>query len=81
MDEENLIVQGKALVMAIQGLLALDEAKVEISVIERHMRPQLVRNYRRKLKEILSQVPSDMAGEILMGMKNINLPSNNPSLN
>ncbi len=81
MDNQQLIQHGKALIMAIQGLQSLDDTKVIIGVIESHLRPQLIKAYQRELKKIIATVSQEEAGEILMAMKSVSLPTSNPNLN
>lgn len=79
--DNNLVQQGKALVLTIQGLQALDTTNVKISVIETNLRPQLIKAYRRKLKAIIKKVPPDDTAELLMAMQGMLPPKNDPNLN
>jgi len=81
MADDEIIRQGKALVRAIQGLQALDDTAVTISVIESHERQGLIKIYQRELKKIIAILPKEHVGEILLAMKNADLPANDPHLN
>jgi hypothetical protein len=79
---DNLIQQGKALVLAIQGLQALEDVGLKISVAETHVRPSLIKTYQRELKNLLARVSPERAAEILAAMRTLNLPPTlGPGLN
>lgn len=75
------VSQGKALVMAIQGLNALGEAEVKVSILETDIRPQLIKAYQRELKAIIARISPEAAAEVLMAMKGTGLPTIDPGVN
>ena len=80
--QDNIVQQGKALVLAIQGLQALENTGVKISVTGTHLRPALIKTYQRELKQLLTQVSPERTAEILAAMRTQNLPPTlDPGLN
>ena len=81
-SQNDFVSQGKALALAIKGLMALDEAGDDYGAIEAKLRPQLIRLYSRELKRILIKVSKEEANEILaiIGPREGTITSD-PSLN
>jgi len=61
----SLLSHGKALALAIQGLIALDNVEFENGIIETKLRTQLIRFYQQNLKQILVNLTDEEINEIL----------------
>ena len=72
--DTNVLRKGKALVMVIQGLQAVEIADVEVDEATQQTQTELTKLYQRNLREIIASASSEEAGEILSAMTTANLP-------
>jgi len=70
----DILSKGKALVMAIQGLQAIEVAEVEIGEAMRQSQVELAKMYQRQLREIIANASPEEAGEIMSAMAIAKLP-------
>ena len=70
----DILRKGKALVMAIQGLQAVEIAEVEIGEAVRQSQVELAKIYQRRLREIIANASPEEAGEIMSAMATAKLP-------
>lgn len=63
--ENKHIRQGKALALAIKGLISISQVTNGYGVVEVRVRNQMLKLYRRELRNILGNVSSQAANEIL----------------
>jgi len=66
--------KGKALIMAIQGLQALEVAGVEVGEAAQQSQTELTKMFQKKLREIIASASPEEAGEILSAMATAKLP-------
>ena len=77
----DILRKGKALVMAIQGLQALEVAGVEVGEAARHSQTELAKIYQRQLREIVANASPEEAGEIMSAMALAKLPLRDSGVN
>ncbi len=70
----DILRKGKALVMAIQGLQAIEVAGVEVGEVARQSQTELAKMYQRQLRQIIANASSEEAGEIMSAMATAKLP-------
>lgn len=66
MRSSDLYVEARSLVQVITALEALDSIDFELHTAERHIRAELIRQYKERLQEIFRDVGADEANDILM---------------
>ena len=70
----DILRKGKALVMAIQGLQAMEVAGVEVGEAARQSQVELAKMYQRQLREIIANASPEEVGEIMSAMATAKLP-------
>lgn len=70
----DILRKGKALIMAIQGLQALEVAGVEVGEAAQQSQTELTKMFQKKLREIIASASPEESGEIMSAMATAKLP-------